>query len=118
MRKVPLVILTLVFALNASGCIHRQLTIKSDPPGAIVYFNEEEIGETPVDFDFIYYDNHKVTLVKEGYEKFETIEFIKCPPYLWIPLDLIAEILPVTVEDYRELSYELVPEKQEEIPAQ
>ena len=118
MRKVILVILVAAFALNASGCIHRQLTIKSDPPGALVYFNEEEIGETPVEFDFVYYDDHKVELVKEGYEKLKTMELIKCPPYLWIPFDLIAEISPVRVEDYRELSYELIPEKQEEIPTQ
>lgn len=115
MRKTLLFILLISLVIN-SGCIHRKLTIKSDPPGATVYFNDKEIGTTPLEFDFMYYANHRVRLEKDGYETLKTMERIKTPPRLWIPLDLIAELMPVKVEDYYEFSYELIPKTAEEEP--
>ena len=32
----------------ASGCVHRRLTVRSNPPGAAVYVDNQEIGTTPV----------------------------------------------------------------------
>lgn len=93
----------------SSGCIKRNLYIVSDPPGATVYFNEREVGETPLDYDFIWYATHKVRLEKEGYEPLEVLETIKTPPYLWVPLDFFLELIPYNFWDRRELSYILVP---------
>ena len=48
-------IVTLLFL---SGCVKRNLHIQSDPPGATVYFNEREIGTTPLDYDFMHHAKH------------------------------------------------------------
>ena len=118
MKKILLFIIAISLVFN-SGCIYRKLTIKSDPPGATAYFNDAEVGTTPVEFDFMWYhDSHRIRLEKEGYEILEAREAIMCPPRLWVPLDLIAQIMPKRVEDYRELSYELIPISTEESPSQ
>jgi hypothetical protein len=92
-----------------TGCVKRNLYIASDPPGATVYFNEEEVGTTPFDFDFIHYAVHKVELKKEGYEILTALENIKPPLHLWFPLDFFFEIIPRDFWDRKELYYTLTP---------
>src|SRR5262249_46782603 len=49
-------LLILLATVCASGCgVHRSLTIKSDPAGALVYLNGLEVGRTPVTRDFLWY---------------------------------------------------------------
>jgi len=99
-----------------AGCVRRSLTIRSDPPGALAYLNDTLIGPTPVTFDFQWYGWHRVTLRKEGYERVNDRQQLRAPIYLWIPLDLVMELLPVPVRDARELSYALTPMPQETVP--
>ncbi len=44
-----------VVNLFAAGCVQRTITITSDPPGALVWLNDREIGRTPLDVNFVYY---------------------------------------------------------------
>ena len=105
--RSALVLLILVSIFMLNGCVYRQLIITSDPPGATVLFNERERGKTPVKFDFEWYWKHRVELRMEGYESIDVYEKIKAPIYLWFPLDLISEIMPFPIKDYRTLHYEL-----------
>jgi hypothetical protein len=52
--------------LCAFGCVQRHITITSEPEGALVYLNNNEIGRTPITTDFTYYGNFDVQLRKEG----------------------------------------------------
>src|SRR4051812_21539996 len=54
-----------LFAFLLSGCVHRVVTVQSDPPGALVYMNEEEIGRTPVSKEFLWYGNYDMVLRKD-----------------------------------------------------
>lgn len=111
MNRINIIISILIaFSLVfLGGCIKRNLHIKSDPPGATAYFNEEEIGETPVDHDFMWYTYHRIRLMKDGYEPVGETVLIKSPSILWIPFDLIFDMLPCDLWDRRELSYTLNP---------
>ena len=42
-----------------TGCVQRRLTIRSSPPGAVVYVGNQEIGTTPISHDFIYYGSRE-----------------------------------------------------------
>lgn len=106
-RALPLIMLLISSLALTSGCVKRNLNIISDPPGATIYLNDKEIGVTPIDFDFMHYATYKVALQKEGYETLEELVSIKTPLYLWIPFDLICELMPYTFWDRRELSYTL-----------
>lgn len=50
----------------AGGCVQRRMTVRSNPPGALVYVDDYQIGTTPVSTDFIYYGTRKIRLVKDG----------------------------------------------------
>lgn len=120
MRKTLFfIIISLLLISSGCGQVHRRLTIISDPPGAMAYFNDEEVGLTPVEFDFMwYFDKHRIRLEKEGYETIEVRESIDCPLHLWPPLDLIPHLLPTKIEDHREFSYELTARVVDEGPVQ
>jgi hypothetical protein len=92
-----------------SGCVRRSLMIRTEPPGAFVYVNDHLKGETPVSYDFGWYGWHRVILRKDGYERLEDRKLLRAPPYLWIPLDLVMELLPFEIRDARTWSYALIP---------
>jgi hypothetical protein len=48
-RSIPMLLL----AVAATGCVQRRMTIRSDPPGALVYVDDYQIGTTPVSHDFV-----------------------------------------------------------------
>ena len=101
--------LAALLLLGCAGCVHRQLTIATDPPGAMVYVNDQLKGSTPVTYDFEWYGWHRLTLRKNGFERLDDRKELRAPCYLWIPFDLAAELLPFPVRDERTWSYTLTP---------
>jgi hypothetical protein len=91
------------------GCVRRQLTIRSEPPGAQIMVNDGVVGTTPFTHEFEWYGWHRITLTKEGYERLDDHVNLTAPARLWIPLDLVMELLPLTIQDDREFSYHLAP---------
>ena len=98
------------------GCVLRSLTIDSQPSGAMVYSDDELIGETPVTTTFTYYGVRKITLEKvdaEGRlvcERKIVYEKIKPPFYQILPLDFFSElIIPAKLKDEHCFSYQLDP---------
>lgn len=94
--------------LFAGGCIERIVTVKSDPPGALVYLNEQEVGRTPVSKEFLWYGSYSVVVRKDGYQTLKTQTQIGTPWWQLIPLDLITDLLPI--HDERVLTYSLKPQ--------
>ena len=66
--QLPWILLALLFATSQVGCVRRRMTIRSDPPGAVVFVDERRIGVTPVSTNFTYYGTRNVQLVKDGHE--------------------------------------------------
>ncbi|MCF6158156.1 MAG: PEGA domain-containing protein [wastewater metagenome] len=116
-------LLSLFSSVMFCGCVLRSLTIDSEPSGAMVYLDNELIGETPVTTTFTYYGTRKIVLEKtdsEGrllYERKVFYEKIQPPVYQIFPLDFFSELLiPVKLKDEHYLYYELEPLKH--IPAE
>ncbi len=87
------------------------MTIRSNPPGALVYVDDYEIGATPVSADFIYYGKRKIRLVKDGYETLTVLQPIPTPWYEYPVLDFFSENLtPGQIRDQHTLDYRLVPQ--------
>lgn len=97
-------------AVAATGCVgvRRELTVESDPPGALVYLNGDEVGRTPVTKEFIYYGTVDVNLRKDGYKTLSARPRVWAPLWQVPPIDLIAEAFPLT--DRHKVSYKLTPE--------
>jgi len=107
-------LLLLGIALTSSGCMHRRLTVRSDPPGANVVIDGEEVGYTPVSIDYTYYGTREVTLRKDGFKTLTTPVKLSTPWYQIFPLDFISDNFALTkINDRREVTYALVRENLE-----
>ena len=101
----------LLLAAAGLGCVQRRLTIRSNPPGALVFIDNYELGTTPVSTDYVYYGTRKIRIIKDGFETLNVKQWIPPPWYQIFPLDFVAEnILPFEIRDQRTLDFQLTPQ--------
>lgn len=116
MRKNSLLILPvlgLIVSILLSGCVERKLTINTEPQGALVILNDEEIGTSPVTVSFEWYGDYWVKIRKEGYESLNTHRPLKGPWYDNFPFDLFLQIFsPDRIVDSYEWTFPLEPKKE------
>jgi hypothetical protein len=94
------------------GCVRRRMTIRSNPPGAAVYVDDQQVGTTPVGVDFTYYGTRKIQLIKDGYETLTVQQAFSAPWYQWPPLDFFSENLsPWEHRDEHLLNFQLQPQQ-------
>jgi len=109
-RTVGLIIALGTAALLPTGCVERELTINTEPAGALVTLNDEQIGTSPVTVSFNWYGDYWVRASKEGYETLQTHRELKAPWHDWFPFDFFAQVLyPGRIVDSYEWSFELPP---------
>jgi hypothetical protein len=105
-------LICLLVSLVATGCVRRRLTVRSEPPGATVYIDDQEIGQTPVSSAFTYYGTRKIQLVKDGYETLTVKQKFRAPWYQVPPLDFVSENLTTKeLRDERIVEFELEPQR-------
>lgn len=97
------------------GCVVRQMTIRSEPPGAMVVVNRREIGITPVVVPselFVYHGDYEIYLVKDGYEPLLVKQPVTAPWYFLFPFDFVTEnLIPWRFNDRHEFTFQLQPKK-------
>lgn len=102
----------LIVGLLIGGCVERQLTINTQPQGALVALNDEEIGASPVTVSFNWYGDYNVRISKEGFETLKTHRKLKAPWYDKFPFDFFAQILsPKRIVDSYEWTFTLAPKQ-------
>lgn len=107
--RAPLVV-AIYFAALGAGCVERRLTVRTDPPGALVSVNGEELGTTPVSMRFDYYGDRRMTVQAEGYNTMNLIQPIKAPWWDNLLTEFVSEnMVPFTLRDEREFNYRLTP---------
>jgi len=98
--------------LALCGCVERRLTIKTEPTGAMVTLNDEQIGTSPVTVPFNWYGDYWVRVSKDGYETLDTHRELKAPLHDYFPLDFFAEFLySGRIVDAYEWTFELSPKQ-------
>ena len=102
----------LIATMILGGCVERQLTINTEPKGALVVLNDEEIGISPVTVSFEWYGDYNVRISKEGYETLKTHRELKGPWYDHFPFDFFAMLNPKRTVDSYEWTFELAPQKE------
>jgi len=105
-------LITALAMVLAAGCVRRTVTIRTEPEGARVILNDEEIGTTPVSTDFTWYGDYSIIIRKDGYQTLQTNHNIAKPWYQVPPIDFIAEVIvPFQIHDQHEVSLTLEPEQ-------
>jgi len=94
----------------AGGCgVERTLQIESNPPGALVHLNGEEVGRTPMRKAFVWYGTYDVQLRKESYRTLDAETKVWAPWWQIPPIDLVAELIPLPLQDNHVVSYRMNP---------
>lgn len=90
--------------MTAVGCVDRTVKINSEPPGALVYLNDQEIGRSPIKVNFTWYGDYDIIIRQKGYKTLQTNKRIDAPWYQWPGIDLVTEcLIPMTIHDDRDL---------------
>jgi hypothetical protein len=96
-----------VLSAALAGCISRTIEVRSDPPGARVYLDGEEMGRTPVSRPFLEYGSHRLLVAREEHEPVSEVISLTAPWWCWFPFDLFVELWPAKVVDTHEFAYAL-----------
>ena len=112
-RNYARTLLGIAFTMTLlAGCVERRLTINTEPQGAMVVLNDQEIGTSPVTVSFNWYGDYWVRLSKNGYEALDTHRQLKAPVHDYLPFDFIAGILyPGRIIDAYEWTFALTPQE-------
>lgn len=97
--------------LVSSGCVRRRLTVRTNPPGAVVSVDNQVIGTTPAASSFTYYGTREIRVEKDGYRTESLKQKINPPWYQFPGLDFITDSLwPWEIRDERIVDIEMVPQ--------
>jgi len=110
LRSVWLFLVAALAVVLCCGCVERQLTINTEPQGALITLNDEQIGVSPVTVSFNWYGDYWVRADKEGFETLETHRELKAPLHDRFPFDFFTNVLyPGRIVDEYEWTFELAP---------
>lgn len=105
-------VLLVAAALLSSGCVRRRLTVRTNPPGALLYVDNQQIGTTPCGVDFTYYGTREIRVVKAGYETLTVNQPIPTPWYETPGVDFVSEnLVPWRIRDDRVVSLTMSPQR-------
>lgn len=100
MDFLALIAVLMAFCLIA-GCIERKITISTEPAGALVTLNDEEIGASPVTVGFEWYGDYSIRISKDGYQTLKTHQNLPRPIYDRFPVDLFANMFSSKIDEYK-----------------
>ena len=107
-RNVLLILIIVLCYFVLPGCVERLIAITTEPAGAMVWLNDEEIGATPVTVPFTWYGQYEVVVRKKGFQTLKTSRRTPVPFYQWPGIDFFSEVLmPVRLTDRHEWHFPL-----------
>src|SRR4051812_49724284 len=98
-RLLFAVVVLVAVAATLGGCVEREIQVNSDPQGALVYLNDQEVGRTPLRQDFTWYGTYDVAVRKEGYQKLKNESPGNAPSLQRIPVHFLPDLLPFPLND-------------------
>jgi hypothetical protein len=105
MRRAVLILLPLALL----GCAERRIRVTSEPAGARVWLNDEEIGRTPTEARFTFYGHYDLRVELEGHEPYHARRTARAPIHEHPGPDLLAAAWPGRVSHTVEWHVELTP---------
>ncbi|MEM9373417.1 MAG: PEGA domain-containing protein [Planctomycetota bacterium] len=93
-RGSRLVLLLGVPLVFLGGCAERRIRVTSEPSGARVWLNDEEIGRTPTEARFTFYGSYDLRLEHPGFEPYHAEHIASAPLHEFPGPDLAAAAYP------------------------
>ncbi len=102
----------LVLLLLLAGCVERRLWVRTNPPGAVVRINGDEVGRAPLSWRFDHYGTVLVEAELAGHRPVQEVFELRTPWYQRPVVDFFADVLwPGKIKDDHELALKLEPER-------
>ena len=120
MRSSPILVANLGLILTlASGCslyhadgVRRRITIRTEPPGAAAYVDNQYIGTTPTATSVSYYGTREIQVVRDGYRSEKILRTFNPPWYQLPPIDFVTDTLwPKKIRDERIIDITMLPQQ-------
>jgi hypothetical protein len=101
-RKLPALklIIPCILLCFCCGCVERKITVLTEPPGALVALNDEDIGISPVTVGFEWYGDYSVRITKEGFKTLNTHKDLKRPLKDRVGFDLLDDTFHTRIDEY------------------
>lgn len=113
MSGMRITLVTLVLCTLVSGCVRRTVRITTEPSGALIWLNHQEIGRTPVEVDFTHTGTYDLVIRKKGWEPIISEAPMGMSIYTAPGIDLALEVMPLRMQRLVEWHIELVPRDQD-----
>ncbi|MCH2213208.1 MAG: PEGA domain-containing protein [Fuerstiella sp.] len=111
---LPRLFLPVLLLMLLSGCVHRRVTIHSDPPGALAKVDGKVIGYTPTSFDYTWYGERRIQLLKDGYETQTRLIRFDAPWYQRFPFEFLSDNFAGTqIQDHRQVQIGMQPRRRD-----
>lgn len=103
-----------LMSLLLPGCVHRRVTIHSDPAGALAKVDGRVIGYTPASFDYTWYGEREVELLKEGFETQKQLIRFGAPWIQRLPFEFLSDnIAGSHIQDHRQVRIRMQPQRRD-----
>ncbi len=113
MKRNALLILIIALCYFAlTGCVERLIAITTEPAGAMVWLNDEEVGATPVTVPLTWHGHYEAVVRKKGFQTLKTSRRTPVPFYQWPGIDFFSEVLlPARLTDRHKWHFPLEPSR-------
>lgn len=113
MKKFSFMILCLTTLLLVSGCVQRRMIIRSQPEGAFVTIDNQQMGLTPISIPYTYFGTREVKLEKDGFKTIKVQQRLDPEWYERFPVSLVSEnFAGREIRDERVMDFQLEPKTQ------
>jgi hypothetical protein len=113
MKHPSFTILCLATLILTSGCVQRRMIIRSQPEGAFVTVDNQQIGLTPLSIPYTYFGTREIKLEKDGFQTVKVQQRFDPKWYETFPVSLISEnFAGREIRDERVLDFQLEPKTQ------
>ncbi len=106
-RRSAIKSIAAVALLCGAGCTQRTIEVTSEPPGALVWINDAEVGRTPLQADFRFFGTYDVRVRLDGYEPIYAGMKAQTPLHEQPGIDLLAA--PSNLKTLVQWHFVLVP---------
>lgn len=114
-RPAPLALVALLSTLAACRTT-RTLRITTEPEGALVRLDEEVIGRSPLEHEFVHGGQRRLSLYLPGHRTWSRRIDLEMPWYSRFPMDLLTELLiPLGLDHEFEVDVRLTVDTREEL---
>ena len=107
---IALMVGAAALAGGAGGCRTHTLEVTSEPPGATVWLNDEQIGRTPLETDFVHYGTYDVRVRLDGCIPLATHRTAQAPLADQPGIDFFSQAFPGRAVVHWHFTLEPLPE--------